>query len=231
MLQALGIRLLDEIGQEVQGGGAALQTVRRIDTSRLDPRVNEIEFAVAADVDNPLCGLKGASHVFGPQKGASDEDVVLLDKALEHFADVCAETLGKDVRNIPGAGAAGGMGFAALSFLNAEIRPGFELIAELVGLSRYIEQADLVITGEGRLDSQTAFGKTPAGVVQLARKKGVPVVALAGALQAGYESLYELGLTAAFSIAPGPILLEDAYHRTGELLKSTARNVARLHFR
>lgn len=228
LLQALGVRLLDEQGQILAPGGAALAKLARIELADLHPRLAEVEVVIAADVDNPLCGPQGASHIFGPQKGASPEQVRQLDEALAHFAAITADALKRDVRDQPGAGAAGGVGFAALAFLQATFRPGIEVVAELVGLEAALQGADLALTGEGRLDGQTLRGKTPAGVLRLARRHGVPVVAVAGSLGEGYDALYEQGLAAAFSLVPGPLSLEEALTQAEVLLERTARDIGRL---
>jgi glycerate kinase len=228
MLRALGLRLLDANGQPLAEGGLALAQLARIDASDLDPRLAEVQVEVAADVDNPLCGPNGASAIFGPQKGASPEQVQALDQALGHFADHCAQLLGKDVRDQPGSGAAGGMGFAAKAFMGAQFRPGVEVVAELAGLDALVQGADLVITGEGRFDAQTLRGKTPMGVARVAKRHGVPVVVLAGTLGGGYEQLYEHGIDAAFALASGPMTLEQACKQAGELLEARAGDVARL---
>lgn len=228
LLQALGVRLLDKQGQALGPGGAALAMLASLDVTALHPRLAEVEVVIAADVDNPLCGPQGASQIFGPQKGASPEQVRHLDAALAHFATVTAATLGRDVREQPGAGAAGGVGFAALAFLQATFRPGIEVVAELVGLDDALIDADLAVTGEGRLDGQTLRGKTPAGVLRLAQRHGVPVVAVAGSLGEGYDALYEQGLAAAFSLVPGPLSLEEALAQAEVLLERTARDIGRL---
>ncbi|MDR6178233.1 glycerate kinase [Pseudomonas sp. SORGH_AS 211] len=228
LLQALGVRLLDRQGQALGPGGAALAMLASLDVTALHPRLAEVEVIIAADVDNPLCGPQGASQIFGPQKGASPEQVRQLDAALAHFATVAAATLGRDVREQPGAGAAGGVGFAALAFLQATFRPGIEVVAELVGLEGALIGADLAVTGEGRLDGQTLRGKTPAGVLRLAQRHGVPVVAVAGSLGEGYDALYEQGLAAAFSLVPGPLSLEEALTQAEVLLERTARDIGRL---
>lgn len=228
LLQALGVRLLDRQGQALGPGGAALAMLASLDVTALHPRLAEVEVIIAADVDNPLCGPQGASQIFGPQKGASPEQVRQLDAALAHFATVAAATLGRDVREQPGAGAAGGVGFAALAFLQATFRPGIEVVAELVGLEGALIGADLAVTGEGRLDGQTLRGKTPAGVLRLAQRHGVPVLAVAGSLGEGYDALYEQGLAAAFSLVPGPLSLEEALTQAEVLLERTARDIGRL---
>ena len=227
-LQALGLGLFDAQGNSLPRGGLALAHVARIELSGLDPRLAEVRFEIAADVNNPLCGEHGASAIFGPQKGASAEQVQLLDQALGHFADHCANVLPKDVRHEPGSGAAGGLGFAAKAFFGAQFRAGVEVVAELVGLAEAVKGADLVITGEGRFDAQTLRGKTPFGVASIARAEGVPVVVLAGTLGEGYQALYEHGINAAFAIASGPMTLQDACARAAPLLTDRARDIARL---
>ena len=228
LLAALGVRFLDREGQELPLGGAALARLSQIDLTGLDTRLAQVEVMVAADVDNPLCGPRGASAVFGPQKGASPEQVVQLDEALAHYADVMAATLGEDLRDLPGVGAAGGLGFAARAVLRAGFRPGVELVAELSGLAQAVQGADLVITGEGRLDGQSLHGKTPVGVARIARAAGVPVIALAGSLGDGYQRLYAEGIDAAFSLAPGPLSLEQAMQQAADQLSARAADLARL---
>ena len=227
-LQALGLGLFDAQGNSLPRGGLALAHVARIELAGLDPRLAEVRFEIAADVNNPLCGEHGASAIFGPQKGASPEQVHLLDQALGHFADHCARVLPRDVRQEPGSGAAGGLGFAAKAFFGAQFRAGVEVVAELVGLAEAVKGADLVITGEGRFDAQTLRGKTPFGVASIARAEGVPVVVLAGTLGEGYQALYEHGINAAFAIASGPMTLQDACARAAPLLTDRARDIARL---
>lgn len=228
MLRALGLRLLDHDGQPLPEGGLPLAQLAHIDASALDPRLAEVQVEVAADVDNPLCGANGASAIFGPQKGANPEQVQALDHALGHFADHCAKLLGEDVRDFPGCGAAGGMGFAAKAFMGARFRPGVEVVAELAGLDALVQGADLVITGEGRFDAQTLRGKTPLGVARVAKRHGVPVLVLAGTLGEGYEQLYAHGIDAAFALASGPMSLERACAEAGQLLTDRARDIARL---
>lgn len=228
LLAALGLRLLDKDGVPLPAGGAALARLARVDVSGLDPRLAGVEFEVAADVDNPLCGPRGASHVFGPQKGATPRQVELLDAALGHYARVVAECLGEDHSLHPGVGAAGGLGFAARCFLGARFRPGIELVAELAGLADAVQGADLVVTGEGRLDSQTLHGKTPVGVARIARAAGVPVIALAGSLGEGYQRLREAGIEAAFSLVPGPMELARAMASAAPELEARSADIARL---
>ncbi|AKK00872.1 MULTISPECIES: glycerate kinase [Pseudomonas fluorescens group] len=227
-LQALGVALLDEHGQALAPGGLALANLSRIDLSGLDPRLAQVDFEIAADVDNPLCGPQGASAIFGPQKGASAQQVQWLDAALGHFAEHCAQALHKDVRDEPGSGAAGGLGFAAKAFLGARFRTGVEVVAQLVGLAAAVQGADLVITGEGRFDAQTLRGKTPFGVARIARQHGVPVLVIAGTLGEGYPALYEHGVDAAFALASGPMTLQEACADAARLLGERARDIARL---
>jgi glycerate kinase len=227
-MQALGVKLLDAQGRTLAPGGLALAQLARIDMSEIDPRLAEVRFDIAADVNNPLCGPHGASAVFGPQKGASPEQVEQLDRALGHFAERCAQVLNKDVRDEPGSGAAGGLGFAAKAFLGAQFKAGVEVVAELVGLEDAVEGADLVITGEGRFDAQTLRGKTPFGVARIARQHGVPVIVLAGTLGEGYQALYEHGIDAAFALASGPMTLEQACAEAPRLLRERASDVARV---
>ncbi|WP_085677443.1 MULTISPECIES: glycerate kinase [unclassified Pseudomonas] len=228
MLRALGLRLLDADGQALEEGGLALARLAHIDASDLDSRLAEVQVEVAADVDNPLCGANGASAIFGPQKGANPEQVLALDQALGHFADHCAQLLGEDVRDFPGCGAAGGMGFAAKAFMGARFRPGVEVVAELAGLDALVQGADLVITGEGRFDAQTLRGKTPMGVARVAKRHGVPVVVLAGTLGEGYQQLYAHGIDAAFALANGPMTLEQACANAAQLLQHRAGDIARV---
>jgi glycerate kinase len=228
MLSALGVRFYDFSGSELPPGGLALAQLSRVDLSHFDPRLQALQFSVAADVDNPLCGPHGASFIFGRQKGANPQQIEALDHALAHFADCCAQVLEHDRRDEPGAGAAGGMGFAAKAFLGAEFRPGVEVVAELAGLEDKTRGADLVITGEGRCDAQTLRGKTPMGVARVAQRQGVPVVILAGTLGEGYQALYEHGINAAFAIVSGPMTLADACADAPRLLRERARDVVRL---
>ncbi|MFW0758949.1 glycerate kinase [Pseudomonas sp. H11T01] len=227
-MQALGVRLLDDQGQTLSRGGLALKALARIDPGGMDPRLEQVRFEIAADVNNPLCGPHGASAIFGPQKGASPEQVQQLDQALGHFADHCAQVLGKDVRDEPGSGAAGGLGFAAKAFLNAQFRSGVEVVAELVGLAEAVRDADLVITGEGRFDAQTLRGKTPFGVARIARQHGVPVIVIAGTLGDGYEQMYEHGVDAAFALPSGPMTLTQACANAPLLLRERAGDIARV---
>jgi glycerate 2-kinase len=228
MLQALGARLLDAKGQPLPLGGAALSKLASVELDGLDPRLSALSFSAAVDVDNPLLGPRGASAVFGPQKGATPEQVAMLDAALEHFADCAEAVLGEDHRELPGAGAAGGMGFAARAFLGAKLCPGIELVMDQVGFDERLTDADLVITGEGQLDGQSLAGKTPIGIARRARAHGVPVVVLAGSLGEGWQAAHAEGVTAAFALADGPMALEEALGRCAELLTARSESITRI---
>lgn len=228
MLNALGARLLDAEGHELAPGGAALERLVELDLSGLDTRLGGLVVEAAVDVDNPLLGNRGASAVFGPQKGATAADVERLDAALTRFADFAAKALGEDHRDLAGAGAAGGMGFAARAFLGAKLRPGIELVMAQAGFAALLDDADLVITGEGQLDGQSLAGKTPVGVSRAARRRGVPVVVLAGRLAPGWQAAFDEGVTAAFALADGPMALDEALERCGELLADRAESLVRL---
>lgn len=228
MLHALGAELLDAKGKPLPPGGAALADLETLRLERLDPRLASLKVEAAVDVDNPLLGERGASAVFGPQKGASPSDVQQLDHALDHFADIAAQALGHDHRELPGAGAAGGMGFAAQAFLGASLKPGIEMLMQQAGFATLLEQADLVITGEGRLDGQSLAGKTPIGVARAAAQRQTPVIVLAGSLGDGWEACLQEGVTAAFALADGPMALSDALPRTAELLEARCESLIRL---
>ncbi|MFC0226838.1 glycerate kinase [Serratia aquatilis] len=226
MMQALGARLLDKDRQDLQPGGAALAQLAHIDLSQLDPRLQQVQMTVACDVDNPLCGAKGASAIFGPQKGASAEMVQELDRALLHYGTLLEQATGREVLLAPGAGAAGGMGAALLGFLNAQLRPGIEIVIETLQLAEAVRGADLVITGEGRLDSQSIHGKTPIGVARVAKLQQIPVIAIAGSLAKDYQIVHQHGIDAAFSVIDRIVTLPEALADAAHNLEVTARNVA-----
>ncbi|HPO15339.1 MAG TPA: glycerate kinase [Candidatus Hydrogenedentes bacterium] len=227
MAQALGYSLLDNQGCELPTGGAALARLHQIDSSKKHPALDSATFLVACDVDNPLCGPQGASHVYGPQKGADPAMAEHLDEALMHFGAVIEKQLGVNVLTIPGAGAAGGLGAGLIAFTRAQLRPGVALIAEACGLSQHLAGADLVITGEGRIDRQSAHGKTPVGVAQLAKRHNIPVIAVAGALGPGYESVYDHGIDVVWPICGGPMTLSEAIAHTETRLRDTGEAIAR----
>lgn len=228
MAQALGYRLLNKRGEELGGGGARLVQLDRIDASGRHPRLSSVNFYVACDVDNPLCGPQGASAVYGPQKGATSEDILILDHALSHFAGVVARDMKVSLSDMPGAGAAGGLAGGLMAFAGAKLENGLDLIATLCGLHQALAGADLVITGEGSLDRQSTYGKTPSGVARLARAFNVPVIALGGRITQEADALRDHGVTALFSICPGPMSLKEARANASENLRFTARQLARL---
>lgn len=226
MAMALGYRLLDDSGAQIGPGGAELLRLRSIRRPEND-LLNHVEFRAACDVTNTLCGENGASQIYGPQKGASPADVLLLDRALSHFAEIIKRDLGADILNTPGSGAAGGLGGGAIAFLNARLEPGFDLVARETRLAEKISGAFLVVTGEGRTDAQTLRGKVPFGVGQIAGRYKIPAFCLSGSLAPGFEALYESGITACFSIADGPMPLAWALERAPSLLEEAAFAVGR----
>lgn len=228
MAQALGARLLDSQGEELQPGGAALIRLASIDLAGLDERLAATSITVACDVDNPLCGLRGASAVYGPQKGATPKMVSQLDEALANFACIAQQATGKDVADCSGAGAAGGLGAGLLFFTNAKLRPGVEIVLETTGFYELAAKASLIITGEGRTDFQTAFGKAPVGVAKTAKQCGVPVVCLSGGLGEGADAVLNQGIDAVMSIVPQPMGLEDCVAQGAELIEAAAVRLCRL---
>lgn len=228
MAQALGVRFFDNENRELPMGGGALAALSRIDTTDLDPRIKETEIIIASDVTNPLTGPKGASVVFGPQKGATPEMVEELDKALAHYAEVIERDLGLEIKEQPGAGAAGGLGAGLLVFTEAKMQSGIELVIELTHLEEKIVQADYVFTGEGGMDFQTKFGKTPYGVAKIAKKYNKPVLACAGYIGEQVEVLYEEGITAIFGILAKAGSLDEALKSGEENLERTVENIARV---
>ncbi|MDQ1256702.1 MAG: glycerate 2-kinase, partial [Candidatus Hydrogenedentes bacterium] len=228
MAQALGYSLRDARGEELGPGGAALADLAVIDDTRRHPGLAACEVLVACDVDNPLCGPTGASLIYGPQKGATPPVACALDEALRYFGETVEAQLGKAILDLPGSGAAGGLGGGLVAFCGAKLVSGVELVAEACGLARHVAGADLVITGEGALDRQTASGKTPVGVARVAKAYGVPVVALAGKLGADYRVVYDHGIDAAFSVVPGPETLDYAVEHALAYLADTAEAVMRL---
>jgi glycerate kinase len=226
MAQALGARLLDAQGVELGPGGGALARLDRIDVSGLDPRVREAVFEVACDVGNPLVGPQGASAIFGPQKGASPDMVAQLDASLLHYAGVIRRDLGHDIAQVPGAGAGGGIAAAMMVFLGGRLRPGSEIVTDAVGLARALEDADLVVTGEGRVDGQTVQGKTPVGVARVAQRCGKPVIAIGGCLGRDAAAVYGAGIDAIFGTVPRSCTVREALDEAEVNLRNAARNVA-----
>jgi glycerate kinase len=226
MLQALGGRLTDSAGAELAVGGGALSGLARIDLSGLDARIKECVFDIACDVSNPLVGPQGASAIFGPQKGATPAMVARLDDNLRHYADIIARDLGKQVADVPGAGAGGGIGAAMLVFLDGRLRPGSEIVTAAVGLDAAVAGADLVITGEGRIDGQTIHGKTPIGVARVAQRHGKPVIAIAGSLSTGAGAVHAHGIDAVFGAVSRPCTVEEALANAAVNVRVAARNIA-----
>jgi glycerate kinase len=227
MAQALGFRLLDADGNDLGPGGLELARLDRIDGSGRSPELDGVTIRVACDVDNPLCGARGASAVYGPQKGASPEMVGRLDAALGRLAEILARDLGTDVAQVPGAGAAGGLGAGLLGFLGATLGSGIDLVLEAVGLDERLEGADLCLTGEGSIDASSAFGKTIVGVSRLAKARGVPVLAIGGALNEGARDVMHGGIDALFSICPRPATFEEAVAQADPWLTAAAEHVVR----
>ena len=228
MARALGIRFLSADGHELPEGGAALAQLARIDTAGLDPRIAETELIVACDVDNPLCGTRGASAVFGPQKGATPAIVEELDSALAHFAKIAREATGRDVADFPGAGAAGGLGAGLMFFTPAKLRPGVEIVLEAVGFAKAVSTAVFVVTGEGRTDFQTAFGKAPLGVAKVAKSRGIPVFCLSGGLGEGANDVLEQGIDAVMSICDRPLSLEECMRDGSGLIEAGVERLCRI---
>ena len=228
MAESLGVRLLDANGEQIRRGGENLAHLRSIDMTDLHPAISETETVVACDVNNPLTGPDGASHVYGPQKGATSEMIETLDACLAHFDTVLAETLGKSFNDIPGAGAAGGLGAGLMAFLNAELKLGVDIMIDAVQLKERVKGASLVFTGEGQLDFQTAFGKTPVGVAKVAKAHNIPVIAIAGGIAEGADAVYEAGIDAMLGIVQEPMSLEVAVEDATRLIADTAEQAARL---
>jgi glycerate kinase len=226
MLQALGVTFLDLDGKAVEPFGADVVKVASVDYSTIDPRLSECRFQIASDVENPLCGTKGASAVFGPQKGADESMVMELDFALSQYASLVEHHLGKNMQHLNGAGAAGGLGFAFLT-IGGEIVSGAKLVAEAAGLQKKIVEADLVITGEGQSDFQTLFGKVPGYIGKLAQSHQVNAIIISGSLGDGYEDLYQYFISCD-SIVTGPMTLQHCMEHAEELLFKKAINIARL---
>ncbi|NTA40390.1 glycerate kinase [Agrobacterium salinitolerans] len=226
MLQALGARLLDASGFDLDRGGGSLANLDKIDLAALDARLAGVRIEVACDVDNPLIGPNGASAIFGPQKGASAEQIAHLDASLARFAEIVERYIGRSVAMVPGAGAAGGLGASLHALLGAELKPGAEIVMNAVHLEDLVASADLVLTGEGRLDGQTVCGKIPIGVANVAKRHAKPTIAIAGCLGQGAEQVFDHGIHAAFSVLSRSCSTEEALAEAAENLHRTARNVA-----
>lgn len=228
VIQALGGNLLDEDGNELAFGGGQLKNLHRIDLTNFDKRISDIKIEVACDVNNPLCGEKGASNVFGPQKGANPETIELLDEGLKHYAKIIKKQFGKDVLDVPGAGAAGGLGAGLMVFLNGQLKKGIEMVIEYSGLEEKVKDADMVWTGEGSIDFQTQYGKTPLGVATIAKKYNKPVIALAGRVGDNIDVLYEKGIDSIFGIVRELTTLDEALLNGKKNIQKTSEDIMRL---
>ncbi|MDF7759170.1 glycerate 2-kinase [Kosakonia cowanii] len=226
MVQALGARLMDGNGKEIGHGGGSLMSLNHIDLSGLDPRLQGCTIRVACDVTNPLTGESGASRIFGPQKGATEAMIVELDRSLEHFAAVIKKDLHIDVQRVPGSGAAGGMGAALMAFLGAELRSGIEIVTQALNLEEHIHDCTLVVTGEGRIDSQSIHGKVPVGVAQVAKKYHKPVIGIAGSLTSDVGVVHQYGIDAVFSVLTTIGTLEEAFRGAFDNIYRASRNIA-----
>jgi len=228
MARALGARFLDADGRALADGGAALTRLQDIDLSGFDPRLRETEIIVACDVDNPLCGPRGASAVFGPQKGATPAMVAELEAALAHFAAIAQSATGRDVADQAGAGAAGGLGAGLLFFTSGQLKPGVDIVLDAVGFSELVKDADFVITGEGCTDFQTAFGKAPVGVARCAKQFGIPVFCLSGSLGQDADDVLALGIDAVLSIAARPMTLAESMGAAGSMIETASARLCRI---
>ncbi|QIK70307.1 glycerate kinase [Erysipelothrix sp. HDW6C] len=228
MARALGVRFLDKDGNDLPEGGGALDALATIDTTNTDVRIKTMSIIVASDVTNPLCGKNGASQVFGPQKGATPEMVQHLDRSLSHYADIASHDLGKDVKDVPGAGGAGGLGAGLLLFTNSKMQRGIDIVIEYSRLGEALKDADYCITGEGGIDFQTKFGKTPYGVAKEAKKQSIPVIVVAGNVGDDIDSLYDHAIDSIFGIVPGAMSLGEALKEGPQNVQRTCENIARL---
>jgi len=228
MAQALGAKLLTASGEQIAPGGGSLAALSSIDLSGLDPRITETETVVACDVNNPLTGKQGASHVYGPQKGATLEMIEVLDANLAHFDKTVQRDLSKSVGNVPGAGAAGGLGAGLMAFLDASLKSGIDIVTEATQLSKRFAGADLVITGEGQINFQTVFGKTPVGVAKVAKTHNIPVIAIAGSIADNADGVYDAGIDAMIDIVPEPMSLETAIENATTLIETAAERAGRM---
>lgn len=228
MAQALGARFLDAGGRDIKLGGGGLRSLDRIDTAGLDPRLRDVELDVACDVNNPLVGPSGATHVYGPQKGADAGMIAELDAALDRYAEIVRRDVGADVREVPGAGAAGGLGAGLLAFTRARLQPGVEIVFRAMDLEGKLHDADLVITGEGRMDRQDLYGKAPIAVANHARQYGVPCIAVVGSTGRDYHAVYDHGIDAVIGTVNRPMPLDRAVAESSRLITEAAMRACRL---
>lgn len=228
MLQALGVSFLDADNREVGFGGKYLDKIARIDISNLDSRIRETELVVMSDVTNPLCGENGAAVVYGPQKGATEEEIAILDKGLAQFAELICQMNLPDIRNLPGAGAAGGLGGGLVSFLGAEIRPGIKAILEIADFEKSVQWADLILSGEGRIDGQSANGKVVSGIAEIAGKYNVPVIAICGSVEKDAREIFEKGISGMEAAVCRPVTLEKAMEEAEQNVIDAAERVMQM---
>ena len=230
LVQALGVRLLNKEDKEIGFGGAELLNIHHIDIAQMDPRIDKLEILVASDVKNPLCGPTGATRIYGPQKGATEKMMVILEKALAHFAELINETLHKDVKDIPGAGAAGGLGAGLMAFLGARLKPGIEVIIEAVKLEEVVKNADLVITGEGKIDYQTIYGKVPVGVAKVAKKYHIPVMAIGAIIEKDAKIVHQYGIDYLVKVSDPPMRLTESKEFKLHLIKNCINRFLNNHW-
>ncbi|MBI14820.1 MAG: glycerate kinase [Chloroflexi bacterium] len=228
MAQALGVKLLDRKGVEIAPGGINLMNLTTIDMSGIDERILDSDFQIACDVTNPLTGPEGASEVYGPQKGATRKMIDDLDASLQHFNEIVIKTFNKDISKVPGSGAAGGLGAGMITFTDATLRPGIDIVLDAVALNEKIAKADLVITGEGAMDFQTIYDKAPIGVAKIAKRHGIPTIGISGMLGKNYQLVHEHGIDAAMSIVTGPMTLPEASEKSYELISNSVSECLRL---
>lgn len=226
-MAALGVKFLDKDGKELKGQGSDLAKVVKVDISGLHPAVKEAAFTVMCDVNNPLTGPDGATYTFGKQKGGTPEILDELEAGMKSYAKVAGEALGRDIDNLPGAGAAGGLGAAACGFLNATLKSGIETVLDLIDFDRMLEGVDVVVTGEGRIDWQSAFGKVPSGIGMRCKNKGIPAVAIVGGMGKGAEKIYEFGVESIIPTINGAMDIDEALERAEELYQGAAERMFR----
>jgi len=227
MIMALGAKFYDENGIQIGHGGGELGKIKKIDIQNLDKRLKDCEFIVACDVTNPLIGEKGASKVYGPQKGATKEMVEILDKNLEHYGKLLESHFQKEIMNIPGAGAAGGLGAGLMAFLDAKLKKGVDIVIDILGIEEKIKKSDLIVTGEGKVDFQTVYGKTVSGIANLCKKYNKPLIVIAGTVE-DTGNLYNMGISTVFSIIDRPMQLEDSIKNCSILIENCSERIFRL---
>ena len=227
MARALGVRFLDAAGHDIGNGGGALGELASIDLSGLDARIRDCTFRIACDVENPLCGEHGSAAIFGPQKGATPEDVALLDRNLAHYARVLADTIGHDYANVPGAGAAGGLSMGFMAFCGGKLEQGIDLVLDTIGFDEQAREADILISGEGATDYQTAYGKAPVGVCRRGAKYGKPGFIISGTLGRDYDAVYQSGVTSVVSTIVSAMTNEEAIAQSETLLRKAAVRLVR----